>query len=191
MISSSDSRPASDVAGSHVLEVVRSAERELRELLRIKADLVQRIGTLKQTLFGLASVFGESVLNPELLALLDRKASQRQPGFTHACRLVLMQSHAPLTTNDICSELGRRFPDLLQRHKDPTAFVTTVLNRLVHYGEVRSSWNSLQRRVWEWTADSRLQPGIANSSSLLPDREHDSRRHTKLFPADPRIASEL
>ena len=42
---------------------------------------------------------------------------------------------------------------ILARHKDPLASVTTVLNRLVDYGEARSLSNDRGRRVWEWVSD--------------------------------------
>jgi hypothetical protein len=34
------------------------------------------------------------------------------------------------------------------------ASVTTVLNRLVDYGEARSLTNDRGRRVWEWVSES-------------------------------------
>jgi hypothetical protein len=39
------------------------------------------------------------------------------------------------------------------RHKDPLASVTTVLNRLVEYGEARSVVGQNGKRAWEWVAD--------------------------------------
>src|SRR5690349_25145102 len=56
----------------HVQEVVRSAESELVALLQQRAELMKRIGSIKQTLVGLANMFGDSVLNEQLLELLDR-----------------------------------------------------------------------------------------------------------------------
>jgi len=61
----------------HVQEVIRSAERELNELLQRRAELMKRIGTIKQTLAGLANIFGDSVLSGQLLTFLDRKAASR------------------------------------------------------------------------------------------------------------------
>ena len=80
----------SQPADLHVQEVIRSAERELHELLERRAELMKRIGTIKQTVAGLANIFGGSVLSEELLTVIDRKSASRQPGFTRACRLVLM-----------------------------------------------------------------------------------------------------
>ena len=41
---------------SHVQEVVKAAHEELRQLLRQRADIMKRIGTLKQTISGLANL---------------------------------------------------------------------------------------------------------------------------------------
>ena len=51
----------------HVQEVIRQAHDELRQLLQQRADIMKRIGTLKQTISGLANLFGDGVLNEELL----------------------------------------------------------------------------------------------------------------------------
>ena len=42
----------------HVQEVVRQAHEELRQLLQQRADVMRRIGTVKQTITGLANLFG-------------------------------------------------------------------------------------------------------------------------------------
>ena len=89
----------------HVQEVIRSAQRELYELVLRRAEVMKRIGTIKQTLVGLANIFGDSVLSNELLDFLDRKPPRRQPGFTRACRLVLMESGVPLAARQACEEL--------------------------------------------------------------------------------------
>ena len=125
----------SQAADLHVQEVIRSAERELHELLERRAELMKRIGTIKQTLAGLANIFGDCVLSEQLLTFLDRKSSSRQPGFTRACRVVLMEAKKPLGARLVCVALQQRFPEVLERHKDPIASVTTVLNRLADYTE--------------------------------------------------------
>src|SRR5215813_173801 len=137
----------------HVQEVVRAAHEELRQLMRQRADVMKRIGTVKQTIVGLANLFGDAVLSEELLELVDRKSGGRQPGFTKACRMVLMEADHPLGARDVCEQIQRRLPPLLLRHKDPLASVTTVLNRLVEYGEARAVVKENGRRAWEWVAD--------------------------------------
>jgi hypothetical protein len=136
----------------HVEAVVRSAEREIQELQRQRAEVMKRIGTIKQTLAGLADMFGNSILNEQLLELLDRKTG-RHSGFTRACRTVLMHSAAPLSARQVRDQIQHQSPELLERHKDPLASITTVLSRLVQYSEARCTVLGPGRRVWEWAAE--------------------------------------
>jgi len=138
---------------SHVQEVVRVAHEELQQLMRQRATIMKRIGTVKQTIVGLANLFGDAVLSEELLELVDRKSGGRQPGFTKACRMALMEAQRPLSAREVCQQIELRIPPVLLRHKDPLASVTTVLNRLVEYGEARSLVRENGRRAWEWVAD--------------------------------------
>jgi len=138
-------------------QVVRAAHEELLQLMAQRGEIMKRIGTVKQTIAGLADLFGDEVLGDDLLELIDRKPSGRQPGFTKACRRVLMEVRRPLGARQVCLELERYAPAILARHKDPLASVTTVLNRLVDYGEARSLSNDRGRRVWEWISES--EPG--------------------------------
>jgi hypothetical protein len=138
---------------ANVQEVVRAAHEELRQLLRQRAEIMKRIGTVKQTIVGLAQLFGDAVLGEELLELLDRKSGARQPGFTKACRMVLMEAEHPLAAREVCQRIEQRVPPILLRHKDPLASVTTVLNRLVEYGEARAVVRDNGRRAWQWVAD--------------------------------------
>ncbi len=153
----------------HVQEVVKAAQEELGQLLRQRAEVMKRIGTVKQTIVGLANLFGDEVLSEELLELVDRKSSGRQPGFTKACRMVLMEANRPLAAREVCEQIEKRVPALLLRHKDPLASVTTVLNRLVDYGEARTLASHNGRRTWQWVADpadkSRDSP-LGNSAAL-------------------------
>ena len=138
----------------HVQEVVRQAHEELRQLLTQRAEVMRRIGTIKQTIAGLANLFGDDVLNDELLELVDRKSSGRQPGFTKACRMVLMDANHALSARDVCDRIQQKSAPILARHKDPMASVTTALNRLVAYGEARAVSLESGRRAWQWVADS-------------------------------------
>jgi len=150
----------------HVREVVRQAHQELRQLLQQRAEVMKRIGTLKQTIVGLANLFGDSILNEELLELLDRKSSGRVPGFTKACRIVLMEAGQPLTARDVCDRIQGKKAPLLVRHKDPMASVTTVLNRLVDYGEAEPVTLNNGRRGWKWISEPELHaPTSPNSSA--------------------------
>jgi len=148
----------------HVQEVMRAAHEELKQLLRQRADIMKRIGTVKHTIVGLANLFGDDVLSEELLELVDRKSSGRQPGFTKACRMVLMEADRPLGAREVCEHIQQRTPPVLLRHKDPLASVTTVLNRLVEYGEARTVIRENGRRAWQWVADP-AHSGFAGEGS--------------------------
>ena len=150
----------SQAADPHVQEVIRSAERELHELLQRRAELMKRIGTVKQTLAGLANIFGDAAVSDHLFTLLNRKSANRQPGFTRACRTVLMEADKPMGARFVCQALQQKFPEMLERHKDPIASVTTVLNRLADYAEARCSLDADGRRVWQWIAERENRPDL-------------------------------
>jgi hypothetical protein len=138
----------------NVQEVVKTAHEELRQLMRQRSDIMKRIGTIKQTIVGLANLFGGGILNDDLLELVDRKTSGRQPGFTRACRMVLMEAARPLGAREVCEQMQQKIPPVILHHKDPLASVTTVLNRLVEYGEAQSVVRENGRRAWQWVAAS-------------------------------------
>lgn len=142
-----------DGGNPHVLGVVRAAHDELRQLMRQRADIMKRIGTVKQTIVGLANLFGNEVLSEDLQEMMDRRNTGRQPGFTKACRVVLMEADRPLGAREVCVEMQRRMPAILLRHKDPLASVTTVLNRLVEYGEAQTILRENGRRAWLWVSE--------------------------------------
>ena len=146
-------KSTSGAGDPHVQEVLRSAHDELRILLKQRAEIMKRIGTVKQTIVGLANMFGDDVLNDELLELVDRKSNGRQPGFTKACRMVLMEAGRPLGAREVCEHIQEKVPPVLLRHKDPLASVTTVLNRLVEYGEARTVIKENGRRAWQWVSE--------------------------------------
>jgi hypothetical protein len=146
-------RPVERYDIGHVQEVIRQAHGELRQLLQQRAQIMKRIGTVKQTISGLANLFGDELLSEELMELVDRKSSGRQPGFTKACRMILMEAGQAMNARDICDYFQQKMPALLARHKDPMASVTTVLNRLVEYGEAQAVLSN-GRRAWLWIAEA-------------------------------------
>jgi hypothetical protein len=150
----------------HVQQVVKAAHEELRQLMRQRSDIMKRIGTVKQTIIGLANLFGDEMLNDELLELVDRKSSGRQPGFTKACRMALMEADRPLGAREVCELIQHKAPTILSRHKDPLASVTTVLNRLVDYGEARTVVRENGRRAWQWVAEAGERSGATDESTL-------------------------
>src|SRR5271165_6059299 len=101
-MSSGSLKPIAKYDVGHVQEVVPQDHDELRQLMQQRADIMKRIGTVKQTISGLANLFGDGVLNEELMELVDRKSNGRQPGFTKACRMMLMESGRAMSARDIC-----------------------------------------------------------------------------------------
>ena len=160
-------RPVERYDIGHVQEVIRQAHGELRQLLQQRAEIMKRIGTVKQTISGLANLFGDGVLNEELMEMVDRKSSGRQPGFTKACRVILMEAGRAMSARDICEYFQQRMPALLARHKDPMASVTTVLNRLVDYGEAQAVLSGSGRRAWLWVAENTSKMPLAGSAGEL------------------------
>lgn len=153
---------------ANVLEVLRAARAELETLLRRRAEITRQIGTVKQAIIGLANVFGGPALQDAALELMDQRTTNRQSGFTRACRYVLTEANRPLNSSEMCDELRKKFPEVASRHKDPTASVTTVLNRLVAYGEAVPSKDSQGRRAWQWVADDKWAgvPTIAGDAGV-------------------------
>jgi hypothetical protein len=149
-------KPVERNDAGHVQEVIRQAHQELRQLLQQRAEIMKRIGTVKQTISGLANLFGDELLNEELLELVDRKSSGRQPGFTKACRMILMETGRAMNARDICDYFQQKMPAMIARHNDPMASITTVLNRLVEYGEAQPVM-SQGRRAWLWVADAPME----------------------------------
>jgi hypothetical protein len=138
----------------HVEQVIGRAQQELESLLKQRAAIIKRIGTIKQTILGLANLFGDDVIGNELLELIDHRSNSRQPGFTTTCRTILMESNRPLLTQEVGQEIARRNPAWLARQKAPLASVSTVLHRLASYGEARSLANDSGQRTWQWVRDN-------------------------------------
>lgn len=148
-----DASRLEDSSNPHVEEVVRAAHLELRDLIRKRTEIMRRIGSVKRTIVGLASVFGDGGLDDEWLELKNRKKSGSHPGFTKTCRMILMEADRPLTAREVCELVKQRLDQIELRHKDPLASVTTVLNRLVEYGEAKAVVEARGRRAWQWIAE--------------------------------------
>lgn len=83
-----DNDPSPLSRAIHVQDVIRSTEIELITLLRQRAELTRRIGSIKKTLTGLANIFGDSLFSHELLVFLGHKSSRRY-GFIRTCARLL------------------------------------------------------------------------------------------------------
>lgn len=133
---------------SQMQELVKVAGEDLRQLLQQRAEITKRIRTLKQTIEGLARLFGDDWFSEELLELVGRKSRRRQLGLTKSCRTVLMEADRPLDAHEVCELVRRRIPLVFLNHKSPANTVTTVLNRLVEYREALAVRDENGRRAW-------------------------------------------
>jgi hypothetical protein len=162
-------------AGGHVNKIIEDMYGEFQALMLQRAAILRRIGSIKQTIIGLANLFGNEVVGERLLEVVERKTSTRSRGFTRTCRLVLMESNRPLMCQEVCDEIMRRNPAMLAKHKDPLASVNTVLNRLAKYGEARTFINQKGKRSWEWATEAAAvdlplskEPGEAGATRVGP-----------------------
>lgn len=131
----------------HVQEIIRSAQQELQQLNRERAEVAKRICTIKRTLAGTVELFEESILDDELSKLILPKTGNGEPGLTTVCREMLKEGRS-LTANETVRFIQKRFPSLLAEHKVPVSSAMTVLNRLVKYGEADSVFVG-KRRAWQ------------------------------------------
>ena len=76
----------------HVQEVMRAAHDELRQLMRQRADDHEAHRDGEANDCGTGQSLRRRRSDEELLELVDRKSGGRQPGFTKACRMVLMEA---------------------------------------------------------------------------------------------------
>lgn len=139
-------------------QALETAHRELLALLEDRADVMKKIGAVKRTITGLVCLFGEGILSEDLREVVKPRTTGPQSGLTSACRTVLMEHGGALNAWEVCQRLQRSRPSLLQGHKSAIASVTTVLNRLIKYGEALPGRDKSGRRTWLWAAESVPQP---------------------------------
>ncbi len=140
-------------SGAPVNKILEEMYGEFQALMLQRAAILRRIGTIKQTIIGLAKLFGNEAVGDRLLEVVEHRSSTRSRGFTRTCRVVLMESTRPMVCQEVYEDIRRRNPTLLAHHKDPLASVNTVLNRLATYGEARIVMNERGKRAWEWSTE--------------------------------------
>jgi hypothetical protein len=145
-------------------KVIREVRELLHSLERERKQIVRRICTIKQTMVGLASLYGEEIFDEQLLELVGRKTNKRRSGLTKTCRMVLIQAGRPLSAREVCNQIMSQQPVLLLSHKDPMATVNTLLSRLVEYGEARVATDETGRRTWQWATAS--EPPLVQTADV-------------------------
>jgi len=150
-------------------EVLNAVERELEQLLQQRAQITKRIGTVKQTILGLVKLFGNDRMSESAKQLVYSRRGVRSPGLTDTCRMVLIEADQPLNAREICARIEQQIYPTLARHKDPLASVTTVLNRLLRYGEVSAVAGSQGGRAFLWACEKQgfIVPRPGQSAILI------------------------
>jgi hypothetical protein len=150
-----------DRGASDVQVIVKVAHDELRRLVQQRAEITHRIGTIKRTIAGLCSLFGDHELSDDLRKFVDRKSAVRRPGITQACRKALKDSGCPLTARNVCELVQRQTRPGMPCSNNLLNSVTTILARLVQYGEARTVPRDDGPRTWVWVsrvADADVHP---------------------------------
>ena len=141
--------------------VIGQIQCELQLLLAKHASIQKRIGVIKNTVIGLADVFGPDIINGELQQLLFTRAARRtprpQPGLTELCRQILRGSSLPLTVRQVYGVMQEKYPSVLSGHKNPTASLLVVLRRLVSYGEAEAKFSERGARIWVWAVERKKE----------------------------------
>lgn len=142
-----------DVNAASVRSVLRHVQDELIQLFEQRSAIMRKICIAKRTIVGLAGLYGDGALDDRLRELVGKGTSRRQPGLTNMCRRVLMEADELMSAQDVLAEIAAEDHAVLAGHKNPVGSVTTILNRLVDYGEARRVFSESNRRVWQWVAE--------------------------------------
>jgi hypothetical protein len=151
---------------SHVTELIRLTEQQLRQLMEERRVVTKRIRTVKQTIVGLANLFGNTILGSASFDLVGRPRGTRRRGITRACRQVLLNARRPMTAREVRDTLQLSEPALLDAYKDALAAIHTILGRLVTYGEATVVPRERGQRAWLCAAGDRQEttpPGQPSS----------------------------
>ena len=122
----------------HLRAIFELARELLQQLTQQRDQITNRIRTMKQTILGLGNLFGNELVGEDLHRLIAQTHRTTHSGFTNACRTALREAGNAVSAREVCSLLQRRFPTVLEHDHNLDASVTTILNRLVNYGEART-----------------------------------------------------
>ena len=152
--------PAAQALGGEledVEQVVGRIQRELQTLRSEQVTIAKRIGLIKNTIAGLAEVFGPDALGQELRGLLkvEPVKRRRSRGLTDACRELLRETSEPQTLKQISARIQEHYPALVMHHRYPTTIIQMLLRRLVMYGEAEEIDTEAGPHSWKSSAHSR------------------------------------
>jgi hypothetical protein len=119
---------------------------QLEGLYGERQAIMKRIAAIKRAITGLIQLSNDPGLAEEMAPVLTFPGPPRKNGLTQACRSILINASVPLTAREVCEKASEH----VKHHQDPLASVTTVLNRLVQYGEAELLTDSqASHYVWQ------------------------------------------
>src|SRR5436305_15238382 len=139
-------------SSSDVQIVIGRMTEELQALIQQRDEVVRKICTVKKTVAGLVTLFGPSEMHPQIPELLGQRDSRRS-GLSDECRMVLMNAERPLAAREVRDRVVRRLPSLAS-HRDSLASGTTILHRLIRYGEACRVTDDPGRQRWAWASET-------------------------------------
>jgi hypothetical protein len=132
-----------------ILEVMR---KQLQSLQQDRTSIQKRIVVVRQTIHGLASVFGQNAIGKiPTNAIGARTRNGRGPGLTRTCSQLVRESSRALTVAELLELVQQKHPSLFEHNNNPQASLTTVLARLSQYGTVEAVFNEKGARAWQST----------------------------------------
>jgi hypothetical protein len=150
---------------SDVRIVIGRMTEELQALIQQRDEVVRKICTVKKTVAGLVTLFGPGEAGAQLPEWLAHR-DPRRSGLSDECRLVLMNAERPLAVREVRDRVVRRLPSLAS-HRDSLASVTTILNRLIRYGEACRVMDTSGRQRWAWATEKPNGTGAEASTGEI------------------------
>jgi hypothetical protein len=142
--------------------------KELEQLCAERVMLTKKIAALKNTMVQLVRFSGDEDLMARAGDILEIGERPRKPGLTQLCRSVLLEACEPMTAREVHDKVS----DHVKHHHDGLASVTTILYRLVSYGEVEQLKNDQALEcTWQWVHDRELAEtpsSASNTTTGLP-----------------------
>jgi hypothetical protein len=147
------------VSKDEYLKAFEAATREMEIVAAQKAELEQRILTLRQTLVSLSRLCG---LTPTV-----------SWGMTDGIRFILRRAQRPLTAVDVREELANWGFDMSKYANDLSAIHTT-LKRLNQSGEIRFVARNVGSHAYEWQRP--VTPVVLDKETVRAISDHERAR---------------
>ena len=116
-----------------------------RELIKVEDEIT----VLKTTIHGLTLILGPESFDTELVPTQRPTPRKHVRGLSLACRIVLRNTVRPCSVSDVCILVTALNPELLIRHRNPMASITSALRTLARRGHVVRSVEG-GKSVWQW-----------------------------------------